>query len=180
MAERALPFSGTLVVYPEGVDKPGEEIWCRDGFVSRVVSAVAGENISDAREVAKKLNRYDDMIVVLKALYEDLSFSGCAPEDAPKLLQIIAQKHTASLRELINQVEGRRMTLTAAIRMVQSYADIKALNSEMLEALKGLYALTSDSARVAGYHLNGDVAEWEEFPEVATAAAVIAKAEGRS
>ncbi|MFD3300295.1 hypothetical protein [Aquipseudomonas alcaligenes] len=40
-------------------------------------------------------------------------------------------------------------------------------------ALDGLLSITQDSAGVAGYHLNGNVAEWDEFPEVGTARDVL-------
>lgn len=37
---------------------------------------------------------------------------------------------------------------------------------KLVEALEGLLAIVSDSAGVAGYHMNGDIAEWDEFVEV--------------
>jgi len=37
------------------------------------------------------------------------------------------------------------------------------------EALAGLLAIVDDSRGVAGYHLNGAIADWDEFPEVAEA-----------
>ncbi len=39
----------------------------------------------------------------------------------------------------------------------------------LVTALDGLLSITQDSAGVAGYHLNGEIAEWGEFPEVDTA-----------
>lgn len=42
----------------------------------------------------------------------------------------------------------------------------KQLLEQALEALKGFVAITSDSQGVKGYHLNGDIAEWDEFDEV--------------
>ena len=50
---------------------------------------------------------------------------------------------------------------------------IKALR----EALQGMLNITSDSRGVAGYHLNGAVAEWDEFPEVDAARAALAAQE---
>lgn len=49
---------------------------------------------------------------------------------------------------------------------------------ELLEALKGFVAIATDSDGVAGYHLNGDIAEWASFPEWHEAHAAIAKAKG--
>ena len=51
---------------------------------------------------------------------------------------------------------------------------------KLLAVLENLLAITNDSQGVAGYHLNGDVAQWGEFPEVAEADAVIAEVKGQS
>jgi len=51
----------TLIVYPDGTDKPGVEFSCANGFVSRVVSAVVRGGyfgcVADARAVSGILNR---------------------------------------------------------------------------------------------------------------------------
>lgn len=57
-------------------------------------------------------------------------------------------------------------------------AHLIAAAPDLLAALKGMLAITSDSRGVAGYHLNGEEALWEEFNEVSSAIAAIAKAEG--
>lgn len=44
-------------------------------------------------------------------------------------------------------------------------------------ALNGLVSIAHDSKGVAGYHLNGDIAEWESFPEYHAALAAIAAEE---
>lgn len=49
---------------------------------------------------------------------------------------------------------------------------------ELLEALKGLLAIIDDSEGPHGYHLNGDLAFWEEFKEVEFAEMAIKKALG--
>jgi hypothetical protein len=51
-----------LMIYPDGTDKPGVVFDVADGFVSRVVSAVAERNLPDARRVAKLLNELADDI----------------------------------------------------------------------------------------------------------------------
>lgn len=43
------------------------------------------------------------------------------------------------------------------------------------EALAGLLAIVDESRGVSGYHLNGAIAEWDEFPEVEAARAVLAE-----
>lgn len=57
LARKPEPMSG-LVVYPEGTDRPGVEFRCANGFVCRVVSAVADVNIPDAEKVCAILNDY--------------------------------------------------------------------------------------------------------------------------
>ena len=59
--------------------------------------------------------------------------------------------------------------------------EIEKLKSERLELLKALESLldvTADSKGVAGYHLNGDIAEWDEFEEVSSAYELIKRLEG--
>ena len=58
---------------------------------------------------------------------------------------------------------------------------IERLESERLELLKALESLldiTADSKGVAGYHLNGDIAEWNEFECVGEAYELIRLIEG--
>lgn len=59
---------------------------------------------------------------------------------------------------------------------------VRAGNShdDLVAALAGLLAIVNESRGVDGWHLNGAVAEWGEFPVVAEAAAALARAEGRS
>lgn len=61
---------------------------------------------------------------------------------------------------------------------VQVHA-LQAQRDELQAALQGMLAIVSDSRGVAGFHLNGDTAEWDEFDEVAAARAAIAKATGQ-
>lgn len=46
--------------------------------------------------------------------------------------------------------------------------------NRLREALAGLLAIVDDSRGVSGYHLNGAIAEWDEFPEVEAARAALA------
>ena len=48
----------SLIVYPDSTDQPGVEFRVANGFVSRVVSAVADVNIPDAERVCAILNEY--------------------------------------------------------------------------------------------------------------------------
>ena len=47
---------------------------------------------------------------------------------------------------------------------------------ELLAALQGMIDIANDSQGVAGYHLNGEVADWDEFEEWQAACDAIAKA----
>lgn len=52
-------------------------------------------------------------------------------------------------------------------------AEKDALLRQALEALEGLANITNESQGVAGFHLNGDTAEWDEFDEVEAASNTI-------
>ncbi|MEN9885514.1 MAG: hypothetical protein RL758_92 [Pseudomonadota bacterium] len=62
--------------------------------------------------------------------------------------------------------------------VTQANARLIAAAPDLLEALKKMVDIASDSRGVAGYHLNGEIAEWDEFPEWQAACAAIAKATG--
>jgi hypothetical protein len=55
---------------------------------------------------------------------------------------------------------------------------IKEAAPALLEALEGIISIVNDSRGVAGYHLNGNTALWEEFNEIDAAIAAIAAAKG--
>lgn len=63
---------------------------------------------------------------------------------------------------------------------VEANTRLIAAAPELLGALIGLISITNDSAGVAGYHLNGAIAEWDEFEEVAAAIEAITKATGEN
>ena len=46
--------------------------------------------------------------------------------------------------------------------------------AKLVEALEGLLAVVSESSGVAGYHLNGAIAKWDEFEDVAMAEEALA------
>ena len=69
------------------------------------------------------------------------------------------------------EIAGIRRTGMADARLISAAP-------ELLAALRGMLAIVNDSRGVAGYHLNGDTAEWDEFDEVDAARAAIAKVEG--
>ena len=58
------------------------------------------------------------------------------------------------------------------------YANAKLIASapDLLNALIGVLNIMNDSEGVAGYHLNGDIAKWDEFDEIKQAEEAIKKA----
>lgn len=46
--------------------------------------------------------------------------------------------------------------------------------AKLVEALEGILAVVSESSGVAGYHLNGAIAKWDEFEDVAMAEEALA------
>ena len=57
-------------------------------------------------------------------------------------------------------------------------ARLTAQRDQLMAALQGMIDITNDSQGVAGYHLNGKVADWDEFEECQAACDAIAKAKG--
>ena len=49
------------------------------------------------------------------------------------------------------------------------------MSDQIREALAGMLVIVDESRGVDGYHLNGDTAEWDEFPEVEAARAALAQ-----
>ena len=58
---------------------------------------------------------------------------------------------------------------SASVSLNEKDARIKNLEN----AISGLLNIAEDSGGVTGYHLNGDIAEWEEFEEIAIAKELI-------
>ena len=50
--------------------------------------------------------------------------------------------------------------------------------ADLLKALESILAIAADSQGVAGYHLNGDIAEWDEFECVDEAYKLIKQLKG--
>ena len=55
-------------------------------------------------------------------------------------------------------------------------ARLIAAAPELLNALISVLNIMNDSEGVAGYHLNGDIAKWDEFEEIKQAEQAIKKA----
>lgn len=49
------------------------------------------------------------------------------------------------------------------------------LLKEMVDVIDSIIYITDDSSGIAGYHLNGNIAFWDEFPEIYNAIKVLQK-----
>lgn len=66
----------------------------------------------------------------------------------------------------------------AEIEVLRQERDkLRARVAELEAALQGMLDIVADSRGVAGYHLNGDTAEWDEFDEVDAAEKLLNKLE---
>ena len=57
-------------------------------------------------------------------------------------------------------------------------ARLRETNAELLEALKAFLDVAKESHGIDGYHLNGNIATWDELDLIDAACIAIAKAEG--
>ena len=62
--------------------------------------------------------------------------------------------------------------------VLNGVAGLIAQRDELLAALEGVLAVVGDSTGVAGYHLNGNIADWDEFDEINAVYTAITKAKG--
>ena len=65
----------------------------------------------------------------------------------------------------------------AAMSLSIDLAETRRQRDDLLAALRGLMAIANNSNGVSGYHLNGSIAEWEDFEEIEIAERAIEKAE---
>ena len=78
--------------------------------------------------------------------------------------------------KLASQCQGVAKCLTYNDDEHQAAAQGQKEVQRLRETLAGLLAIVDDSRGVAGYHLNGAIADWDEFPEVESARAMLAAA----
>lgn len=75
-------------------------------------------------------------------------------------------------------VEFMSFMATALHWIDKPQADYKAQRDELVELLGDIQAVISESRGIIGYHLNGDLALWDEFDCFQNIPAAIAKCEG--
>jgi hypothetical protein len=59
----------------------------------------------------------------------------------------------------------------------EQVATLRSEKAELIEALRGMLDIVKESRGVDGFHLNGDLADWDEFHVVNTAQQTLAKYE---
>lgn len=93
-----------------------------------------------------------------------------------RIRQAEQQRDTAwqELREIRQQINANPEEATA-----DEAARVVAQRDKLLAALESLLLITTDSEGVAGYHLNGAVANWSEFSEVNEAALLVMQMKGQ-
>ena len=66
----------------------------------------------------------------------------------------------------------------SAAHAINNHDRLTYENERLKNALKDILYIVDDSTGVAGYHLNGDVADWDEFVEIRNANQLISELEG--
>lgn len=77
---------------------------------------------------------------------------------------IFIRGHYDEIGSTPSELERFAAVVAAAER--EGIADLKRQRDALLAALESLLSIASDSEGVAGYYLDGAVANWDEFPEV--------------
>ena len=96
----------------------------------------------------------------------------------------LAETHYA-VAQVVVRMEGDEQDDPALVMFANAMVDRYNQHNELTEhrdallaALQGMIDIANDSQGVAGYHLNGEVADWGEFEEWQAACDAIAKAKG--
>jgi hypothetical protein len=100
---------------------------------------------------------------------------------AERMAQIDRQAREAEARRIAEEAARPAQVEVDRAAAERAAADsalerVRAATPLLLEALQGFMAIVNESRGVSEYHLNGAVAEWDEFTEIFAAAAAIAAA----
>lgn len=85
-----------------------------------------------------------------------------------------SESYSASRRSDVTRQKFNTMRDEICEAITDKLAEKDTLLWHALEALESFIGIVSDSRGVAGYHLNGNTAEWDEFYEVDAARNTIA------
>lgn len=105
------------------------------------------------------------------------------PYDCIKAMDMLLEKFCeASLFRvtfgMMVMLDPRNEMVDPALSYLEHHPEAKHARESrdgLINALRGMLAIVGDSRGVDGYHMNGDVAEWEGFPEVDAAYTALAK-----
>lgn len=126
------------------------------------------------RVAARALVRLDSAYLVEPVDHHDYEYgatlAATSQHDARRIVACV--NACAGMRN--DELEGGLL-----IGVMQSKIDrLECQRDELLAALQGMIDIANDSQGVAGYHLNGEVADWGEFEEWQAACDAIAKTKG--
>lgn len=127
------------------------------------------ELIEVAKECAEKYSVYGITNAFIFIKFDDAGLH--------EFIQRIEQPHLQRIAELTQRAEKVADSLEQAEKRLTEIAFKACANldtkdaqiAQLREALKGFIGIVADSSGVAGYHLNGKVAKWDEFDEVINA-----------
>jgi len=94
----------------------------------------------------------------------------------PGLLHVIEQNERDKDARCVRLVDSNGVF---ALAVDEKYGGLVAAAPDMLEALGIVLSLMDESSGVVGYHLNGEVATWEELGIREEVEAAIKKARGK-
>jgi hypothetical protein len=131
------------------------------GYYIRHVSAMTKEGLHSKSDIAAELAFRDMQIDQLNQ----------------RINQLLTERNATGLAidHALNGVLPEQHGLLSRLQMLSTIA---VQRDELLAALQGMIDIANDSQGVAGYHLNGEVADWGEFEEWQAACDAIAKIKG--
>lgn len=154
------------------------------------------ETVREIVDVVEKAMAYQEVMtkVSVEQVAKDTLLNGFdSQQDYEKYGDLFPKvEPTSQLRDRAERAESRAEAAEETVRnMSKRITELEAeLHKEctggtaalLVEALKGWKALVADSSGIDGYHLNGDVAEWDDeavigFVEATDAALAAAKKE---
>lgn len=167
----------------ERIRQIAEDIYCSEGtraeieYSIRNALAEAAQSVPVVEEVVEWQYRWLNP--------EEFTGQPASLLEWQRVIPNLSQSNEKRLEELLAYrshgkacYEIRALVVQPATSIMQAELDAKDARILELEgALQGLLNIVNDSYGVDGYHLNGDVAHWSSFDEVAIAEAAIAAGE---
>ena len=95
--------------------------------------------------------------------------SGWSEEEAESMLEYV-----------VNAIDLSDGVIALIERKNEEIKRLKAKSDEMFEVLENILAIMNESRGVAGWHLNGNIASWDELELRDAVASAIEKACGKS